>query len=73
MRLRRQPDALELVVRDDGAGLSDVPGSGVGLDSMRDRAQEVGGSCTTSSPAEGGTVVVALLPLGHPGGGEEIP
>jgi len=72
VHLRRRPDALELVVRDDGAGLSDVPGSGVGLDSMRDRAQEVGGSCTTSSPASGGMEVVARLPLSHPGGGEEI-
>jgi signal transduction histidine kinase len=71
VHLRRRPDALELVVRADGAGLSDVPGSGVGLDSMRDRAPEVGGSCTTSSPASGGTEVVARLPLSHPGG-EEI-
>jgi two-component system NarL family sensor kinase len=71
VQLRRLPDALELVVRDDGAGVTDVTGSGVGLGSMRDRAQEVGGSCTVSSPPEGGTEVVARLPLTPSGGGEE--
>ncbi|HET6939649.1 MAG TPA: sensor histidine kinase, partial [Nocardioides sp.] len=69
--VQRRPDALELVVRDDGGGLTDEPGTGVGLGSMRDRAREVGGSCTVSSPPDGGTEVVARLPLTDPSGEEE--
>jgi signal transduction histidine kinase len=72
VRLQLRPDALELVVRDDGAGLTDVRGTGVGLGSMRDRATEVGGSCTVSSPPEGGTEVAARLPLTDPGDQEEV-
>jgi len=71
VRLQRQTDALELVVRDDGGGLTEGPGTGVGLGSMRDRAREVGGSCTVSSPPGGGTEVVARLPLTEPDGREE--
>jgi two-component system NarL family sensor kinase len=61
--LRRRPDALELVIRDDGAGITDVRGVGVGIGSMRDRAEELGGTCTVSAPSGGGTEVVAHLPL----------
>jgi signal transduction histidine kinase len=61
--LRRGPDALELVIRDDGTGITDRRGVGVGLGSMRDRAEELGGTCTVSAPAGGGTQVEAHLPL----------
>jgi two-component system, NarL family, sensor kinase len=61
--LRRRPDALELVIRDDGSGITDVRGVGVGIGSMRDRAEELGGTCTVSAPPGGGTEVVAHLPL----------
>jgi signal transduction histidine kinase len=71
VRLRLRPDALELVVSDDGAGLTDLPGSGVGIGSMRERAQEVGGSCSVSSLPEGGTEVVARMPLTQPGDRQE--
>ena len=66
VQLHRLPDALELVVRDDGVGIARVPRSGVGLGSMRDRAEEVGGSCTVSPIPGGGTEVVARLPLTEP-------
>ena len=36
---------------------------GVGWTSMRERAAELGGSCTISSRREGGLVVRAVLPL----------
>jgi signal transduction histidine kinase len=65
VRLRRLPDALELTVRDDGGGLGDVTGSGVGVGSMRERAEEVGGSCTVASPPGGGTQVTARLPTSN--------
>ncbi|HEX5087896.1 MAG TPA: sensor histidine kinase [Nocardioides sp.] len=71
VRLRRLPDALELTVRDDGAGLGEVTGSGVGVGSMRERAEEVGGSCTVASPPGGGTEVMARLPTSNQAGDRE--
>jgi signal transduction histidine kinase len=54
---------LHVEVRDDGRGLpAEVP-PGVGLISMRERAEEVGGSCDIHRGAEGGTVVLARLPI----------
>ena len=38
--------------------------AGVGLRSMRERAEEVGGTCAVLSPADGGTLVTARLPKG---------
>ena len=55
--------ALELEVRDDGRGLPDQPRAGVGLTSMRERAAELGGTCTVEAVAGGGTLVRAHLPL----------
>jgi signal transduction histidine kinase len=54
---------LELEVRDDGCGLPDRPRAGVGLASMRERAAELGGTCTVEALAGGGTLVRARLPL----------
>ncbi|MBW3608685.1 MAG: sensor histidine kinase, partial [Actinobacteria bacterium] len=56
-------DELELRVIDDGDGISPDAGEGVGLPSMRERAAALGGSCTIRRPAEGGTEVLARLPL----------
>jgi signal transduction histidine kinase len=57
-------DGLHVVVRDDGIGLVDRNGSqlGVGLDAMRERAAELGGTCAIYSDA-GGTTVSVLLPV----------
>jgi two-component system NarL family sensor kinase len=55
--------ALEVEVRDDGSGLPDRPRAGVGLGSMRERAAELGGTCTVQALAGGGTLVRARLPL----------
>ena len=57
----RAGGALELEVRDDGAGLTGRPG--VGIASMRERAAELGGTCTVEPGPGGGTVVRARLPL----------
>lgn len=56
--------ALRLEVADDGRGLPDDYRPGTGLASMRERAEELGGSCTIEAGPEGGTVVSARLPLG---------
>jgi two-component system NarL family sensor kinase len=55
--------ALRVVVRDDGCGLPPALVPGVGLRSMRERAQELGGSWGVAPGDGGGTVVHAELPL----------
>ena len=59
-----------LTVTDDGVGLARGAPRGVGLLSLRERAAELGGSCSVQSPPDGGTVVRAVLPAdgGGPGG-----
>ncbi|SDN48075.1 Histidine kinase-, DNA gyrase B-, and HSP90-like ATPase [Allokutzneria albata] len=54
---------LTLEIADDGVGLPARYRDGVGLHSMRERAVELGGSCTVESEAGGGTRVLARLPL----------
>jgi signal transduction histidine kinase len=58
-----EAEALRLEVVDDGVGLEEARGRGVGLAAMSERAAELGGTCSVSSPSQGGTAVVALLPL----------
>ena len=55
--------ALELEISDDGKGIALSPPIGVGLSSMRERAEELGGSCTVEPVPGGGTRVRASLPL----------
>jgi two-component system NarL family sensor kinase len=66
--LRRDDGALQVLVHDDGTGLAETPGVGVGLTSMKERAEELGGSCTVTSGRGTGTVVEARLPLGGTAG-----
>ena len=54
---------LSLIVNDDGVGLLEPVTPGVGLVSMRERAAELGGTCTIAARPEGGAVVEAYLPL----------
>jgi two-component system, NarL family, sensor kinase len=54
---------LCLTIQDDGAGLPQPMRVGVGLVSMRERAQEIGGTLTIDRVAGGGTQVIACLPL----------
>jgi signal transduction histidine kinase len=53
--------ALQLRVADDGRGLPDHLVAGVGVTSMRERVQDIGGAVQLF--ADGGTVVDAVLPL----------
>ncbi|GAA3546033.1 sensor histidine kinase [Nocardioides daeguensis] len=59
-------DTLVLEVADDGRGIPVDRAAGVGLASLRERAAELGGTTTISSPPGGGTVVRARLPLRSP-------
>ncbi|GHO76907.1 hypothetical protein KSD_46780 [Ktedonobacter sp. SOSP1-85] len=56
-------DALNLAIRDDGRGLPAEPSLGVGIRSMRERAAELGGSCSVENVPSGGTRVNVVLPL----------
>jgi signal transduction histidine kinase len=55
--------SLELCVRDNGVGLAADHRLGVGLLSMRDRAEALGGSLVVAPNPHGGTSVAARLPL----------
>jgi len=56
-------DTLVVSVADDGIGVPADVKPGVGLASMRERADELGGSLTVEAPDGGGTRVLARLPL----------
>jgi signal transduction histidine kinase len=60
--LDRARDVLRLEMLDDGRGLSAHHRAGVGLVSMRERAEELGGHWRIGSPPSGGTVVTVELP-----------
>jgi signal transduction histidine kinase len=54
---------LVVEVTDDGVGIPDGRRAGVGMASMRERAEELGGTLAVERNPEGGTRVVARLPL----------
>jgi signal transduction histidine kinase len=56
-------DALVVSVVDDGIGVASDTKPGVGLASMRERADELGGSLSIEAPDGGGTKILARLPL----------
>ncbi len=57
-------NGLEIEITDDGIGLPPNITPGVGLRSMRERAEELGGSCVIERGVKGGTRVLACLPIG---------
>jgi signal transduction histidine kinase len=59
--LARQDDELQITVADDGKGVGQAV-AGVGLTSMRRRAESLGGQLDIAS-APAGTTVTAILPL----------
>lgn len=64
IRLDRDADTLRVRVADDGAGLGAHHPPGVGLTSMRERAEELGGRVTVTSVPGEGTAIEATLPCG---------
>lgn len=56
---------VEVIVEDDGRGVPDDIRPGLGLTSMRRRAEELDGTFSATSRPDGGTVVTARLPA-HP-------
>jgi signal transduction histidine kinase len=58
-------DALELEIRDDGAGGAHIR-HGTGLVGLVDRVESVGGQIAVTSPRGGGTTVAVSLPIDWP-------
>jgi signal transduction histidine kinase len=56
-------DVFEIDIRDDGRGIPAGVRPGVGLTSMRERCEELGGALRIESPAGGGARLRATLPL----------
>jgi signal transduction histidine kinase len=61
----RAGGVLELEVTDDGVGMPVGRRAGVGMSSMRERAEELGGTCEVKPVPTGGTRVLTRLPLAH--------
>jgi signal transduction histidine kinase len=57
-----EKDSVTLVIKDNGRGFDmSVPHSGLGLHSMQERAESLGGSFSVASePGQGTRIVVAL-------------
>jgi two-component system, NarL family, sensor kinase len=66
VRLRAEDSALLLEVSDDGSGTPVPRDGGVGLASMRERAEELGGRLDVAGTPGSGTHVSARLPLAAP-------
>jgi signal transduction histidine kinase len=63
VRLAFGDSTLRLDVQDNGLGLPATRRPGVGLSSMRERAEEIGGHCVIEAGIDGGTCVTAQLPI----------
>ena len=63
IRIDEEASALSVEVEDDGRGIRDDDRAGVGMSSMRERTEELGGRCTVRPLVGGGTLVRALLPF----------
>ncbi len=63
IRLDEEAGALSVEVEDDGRGIREDDRAGVGMISMRERTEELGGRCIVKPLKGGGTLVKALLPF----------
>jgi two-component system, NarL family, sensor kinase len=64
IRIARAAGQLELDITDDGIGFHPGrAGAGVGLSTMAERAEELGGTCQVAPGKAGGTSVAVVLPL----------
>jgi signal transduction histidine kinase len=69
IRLDEEAGALTVEVEDDGRGIREDDRAGVGMISMRERTEELGGWCIVKPLAGGGTLLRALLPFRITGDG----
>jgi signal transduction histidine kinase len=67
VRLAEVGTVLLVRVEDDGFGIEPSAATGgLGMATMRERAEELGGTLTLSSSPSGGTIVSALIPVTDP-------
>ncbi|NHB83943.1 hypothetical protein G7085_02750 [Tessaracoccus sp. HDW20] len=64
VRLAVTDGHLEIEVTDDGVGPAADFHAGIGITGMRERATELGGTCTVAAREGGGARVLARLPIG---------
>lgn len=69
VRIEADTETLILDIVDDGRGMPAQTSGGLGLESMHERARELGGSLQVGTGSGGGTCVHARLPLATSGGG----
>ncbi|MFG1709512.1 GAF domain-containing sensor histidine kinase [Nonomuraea sp. M3C6] len=62
LRLRHSGGRLEIEVSDDGTGIAPQTQPGLGLQSMRQRAERLGGTLTLAARAAGGVRVNGTIP-----------
>jgi signal transduction histidine kinase len=67
VELAIRDSSLVVEVSDNGRGLGESFRPGLGLQSMRMRAEELSGVCTVQDAPGGGTVVRARIPVGRAG------
>ena len=60
LRLISLPDPLEVHVIDDGIGFENTPTSGIGMASMRERAEEIKAVLTVKSVVGEGTEIILI-------------
>jgi signal transduction histidine kinase len=63
IRLRSERDSLTLIIEDDGVGLPENLTEGVGLTSMRERAEELSGTFHLAPRQLQGTCLRVAIPL----------
>ncbi len=63
VEVRREGSAMQVIVADDGTGVMTPRPGGIGLATMRERAEEIGGRLTVDAVPGRGAVVTARLPL----------
>jgi len=61
--ITRTPDSVTAVVEDDGSGIEDTHGEGLGLVGMRERLSLLDGRLRIESTRGTGTTIVAEVPL----------
>ncbi len=73
--LEAEDDRLILTICDDGVGLPSQPEMGMGLHSMRERAEELGGTLTVRPNTPTGSCIFAQFPLepGESDGSDSYP
>ncbi len=62
VQISRSHDRLTLTLTDDGRGYAGPRDGGVGIESMRQRCEELGGSLSIRAQSPHGTVLTATLP-----------